>query len=132
MTISELARRAGVGVETVRYYQRRGLFPEPPRQNRATREYSPEALALLRFIRRARGLGFTIREVERLVRLRRNKDDGRELATILGDKATELEQGLRQTERVIETLRSLATRVANPGTADRWQMFDDDDADVSG
>jgi MerR family copper efflux transcriptional regulator len=127
MTISELARRAGVGVETVRYYQRRGLFPEPPRQNRATREYSPEALALLRFIRRARGLGFTIREVERLVRLRRAKDDGRELVTILETKAKELEQELRQTERVIETLRSLASRAADAGVTDRWIMFDEDE-----
>ena len=127
MTISELARRAGVGVETVRYYQRRGLFPEPPRQNRATREYSPEALALLRFIRRARGLGFTIREVERLVRLRRGKDDGRELATMLNTKAVELEQSLRETERVIETLRSLASRAASAGSADRWVMFDEDE-----
>jgi MerR family copper efflux transcriptional regulator len=127
MTISELARRAGVGVETVRYYQRRGLFPEPPRQNRATREYSPEALALLRFIRRARGLGFTIREVERLVRLRRSKDDGRELATMLSAKAIELEQTLRETERVIDTLRTFASKAANAGTGDRWRMFDEDE-----
>src|SRR6476469_5798953 len=127
MTIGELARRAGVGVETVRYYQRRGLFPEPPRSPRATREYSPEALALLRFIRRARGLGFTIREVERLVRLRRGKDDGRELATMLNTKAIELEQSLRETERVIETLRSLASRAASAGSTDRWVMFDEDE-----
>lgn len=127
MTISELARRAGVGVETVRYYQRRGLFPEPPRQNRATREYSPEALALLRFIRRARGLGFTIREVERLVRLRRAKDDGRELVSILEAKAVELEQELRQTERVIETLRTFASRAATAGVTDHWVMFDEDE-----
>lgn len=127
MTISELARRAGVGVETVRYYQRRGIFPEPPRQNRATREYSPEALALLRFIRRARGLGFSIREVERLVRLRRAKEDGRELATLLATKATELEQDLRETEKMIATLKRLSGVVAAVPAAERWQLFDEDD-----
>ncbi len=127
MTISELARRAGVGVETVRYYQRRGIFPEPPRQNRATREYSPEALALLRFIRRARGLGFTIREVERLVRLRRTKDDGRELSDLLSAKALELEQTLLETQRMITTLKTLANRVEGTAQAERWRLFDDDD-----
>src|SRR5437868_6503491 len=97
MTIGELARRAGVGVETVRYYQRRGLFPEPPRVNRGTREYSPEALALLRFIRRARGLGFTIKEVERLILLRRSRKDAAELRTMLTSKVGSLQRVVKET-----------------------------------
>ena len=91
MTIGELARRAGVGVETVRYYQRRGLFPEPPRQPRGFREYPNEALELLRFIRRARGLGFTLREIERLLSLRKSKKDSNEVAEMLTAKAADVE-----------------------------------------
>src|SRR5262245_2990313 len=96
MTIGELARRAGVGVETVRYYQRRRLFPEPPRQPRGVREYSAEALELLLFIRRARGLGFSIREVERLVGLRGAQSTPDELRGLLTTKKADLERQIRE------------------------------------
>src|SRR5437762_13512430 len=120
ITIGELARRAGVGVETVRYYQRRGIFPEPPRQHRGTREYSPEALELLRFIRRARGLGFTIREVERLVALRRSKKDPKDLVGLVLAKAAELEQKIRETQKMVRTLQDIASGSESNGL-DRWR-----------
>ncbi len=63
LTIGLLARAAGVNVETVRYYQRRGLMPRPGRY------YPPEQLARLRFIKRAQELGFTLREIAELLRL---------------------------------------------------------------
>ncbi len=63
LTIGTLARAARVNVETVRYYQRRGLMPRPGRY------YAPEQLARLRFIRRAQELGFTLREIADLLRL---------------------------------------------------------------
>lgn len=119
MTIGELARRAGVGVETVRYYQRRGLFPEPPRVNRGTREYSPDALALLRFIRRARGLGFTIKEVERLITLRRGHKDTAELRKMIDTKVTGLQRVVKETQAVIRTLEGLAERLDKPTAPDR-------------
>jgi MerR family mercuric resistance operon transcriptional regulator/MerR family copper efflux transcriptional regulator len=125
LTIGELAKRAGVGVETVRYYQRRGLFAEPPRVARATREYTPEALELLRFIRRARGLGFTIREVERLVALRRSRKDTGELLTMLATKAVELERQVTETREVIRTLDDMAARCGGLEPLDRWQLFDE-------
>jgi MerR family transcriptional regulator, copper efflux regulator len=126
LTIGELARRAGVGVETVRYYQRRGIFPEPARQPRGIREYPPECLELLRFIRRARGLGFTIREVERLVILRRARKDPNEVVEMLHTKAGELEKQVRQLEDVIKTLHELAGRADVIGPDDRWTLFDED------
>jgi DNA-binding transcriptional MerR regulator len=124
MTIGELARRAGVGVETVRYYQRRGLFPEPPRSPRSTREYSPEALELLRFIRRARGLGFTIKEIERLLALRRSRKEQRELVVMLTGKASALEREVRETQASIDTLREMAAHCEELAPADRWRLFD--------
>lgn len=125
MTIGELARRAGVGVETVRYYQRRGLFPEPPRQPRGFREYPLEALELLRFIRRARGLGFTLREIERLLALRKSKRDA-EIASILTAKAADVERQIRALERVVATLGDLATRVENAPPEGRWRVLEED------
>ena len=71
-TIGTLARAAGVNVETIRYYQRRGLLREPRRPPGGVRRYGEEDLARLRFIRRAQELGFTLREIAELLAL----DDG--------------------------------------------------------
>ncbi len=83
-TIGALAKAAGVNVETVRYYQRIGLVPEPPRAHGTIRRYSPETLRRLRFIRRAQGLGFTLDEVGALLVL----SDGEHCAEtrVLGEK----------------------------------------------
>ncbi|MBI3576213.1 MAG: Hg(II)-responsive transcriptional regulator [Gammaproteobacteria bacterium] len=68
-TIGALARTAGVNVETIRYYQRRGLLPKPGKPVAGYRRYPAETLARLRFIKRAQELGFTLREVADLLRL---------------------------------------------------------------
>lgn len=68
-TIGKVARAAGVNVETVRYYQRSGLVPEPPRPAGSVRRYSDETVARLRFIKRAQELGFTLAEIRRLLAL---------------------------------------------------------------
>jgi Predicted transcriptional regulators len=80
MTISALARAGGVGVETVRYYQRRGLLPEPPRPaggglGGGVRRYGEEELRRLRFIRSAQAAGFTLEEIGELLELQAT--DGR-------------------------------------------------------
>lgn len=69
MTIGRLAREAGVNIETVRYYQRRGLLPTPRKPPGGARRYSSESLMCLRFIRRAQELGFTLREISELLML---------------------------------------------------------------
>ena len=70
LTIGALAAAAGVGVETVRFYERRGLLPRPPRTPSGYRQYSPAAVGRLRFIRRGQGLGFTLEEIGELLELR--------------------------------------------------------------
>lgn len=70
MRIGELAKSAGVNVETVRYYERRGLLPPPARTQAGYRRYQPASVARLRFIRRARALGFTLHEIDELLTLR--------------------------------------------------------------
>lgn len=69
LTIGRLAARAGVGVETIRYYQREGLIAEPPKPAHGYRRYPAESLARLRFIQRAKGLGFTLAEIRELLEL---------------------------------------------------------------
>ncbi|MFB9866335.1 MerR family transcriptional regulator [Vreelandella sulfidaeris] len=65
----ELARRAGCNIETVRYYERIGLMPNPTRSENGFRSYEERHLTRLTFIRRARELGFTLEEVQDLLRL---------------------------------------------------------------
>jgi DNA-binding transcriptional MerR regulator len=67
MTIGKLAAAEGVGVETVRFYQRRGLLAQPERRGSGFREYSDEDRSRLLFIRRARELGFTLSEIGELL-----------------------------------------------------------------
>lgn len=70
MRIGELAARASVNVQTVRYYERRGLVPEPARTASGYRQYDFDALERLHFIKRAQGLGFSLDEVGELLGLR--------------------------------------------------------------
>ena len=69
LTIGILAKRGGVNVETIRYYERVGLLPAPARTSGNYRSYSSEQLDRLSFIRRARGLGFSLSQVRGLLRL---------------------------------------------------------------
>jgi Hg(II)-responsive transcriptional regulator len=70
LTIGALAKEAGVGVETVRFYERRGLIRRPSRPGTGYRSYPVEAIGRIRFIRNAQGLGFTLQEVKELLALR--------------------------------------------------------------
>lgn len=70
LTIGGLAGAVGVNVQTVRYYERRGLLPKPKRRSSGYREYLSSDVARLEFIRRAQALGFTLSEIQQLLALR--------------------------------------------------------------
>ncbi|HYW91832.1 MAG TPA: MerR family DNA-binding protein [Gammaproteobacteria bacterium] len=101
-TIGQLAAAAGVNIQTVRYYQRRGLLEQPPRPPRGYRRYAPATLARLRFIRRAQGLGFTLREIGQLLDLA----DGRcaDIRPLAQSKRNAIERRITDLERLRETL----------------------------
>ena len=73
MRIGAAAEQAGVNVQTLRYYERRGLLPRPPRRTSGYREFPDEAVRVVRFVKRAQDLGFTLDEIEELLRLRSDK-----------------------------------------------------------
>ena len=109
MTIGELAREAGVGVQTVRYYERRSLLTAAARRASGYREYTPAALERLRFIRRAQQLGFTLTEIAELLALR--LDPHTTAADIKGraeQKIGEIDRKLRDLERIRQALFHLA------------------------
>ena len=70
LTTSEVAKQGGVNLETVRYYERRGLLPKPPRTATGYRAFEPDAVRRLRFIRHAQALGFSLHEIKDLLALR--------------------------------------------------------------
>lgn len=77
LTIAQLARAGDVGVETVRYYQRRGLLPEQERAPGSIRRYDAGTIRRLRFIRAAQGAGFTLEEIGELLELDATEDRDR-------------------------------------------------------
>lgn len=105
MTIARLGAAAGVGVETVRYYQRRGLLAVPASAG-GVRRYGPEDVRRLRFIRRAQAAGFTLEEIAELLALDRTGDRARvrELAAnrlaALDARIAELEASRAALERL--------------------------------
>ena len=70
LTTGRLAERGGVNLETIRYYERRGLLPKPPRRTSGYRAFPPEAVRRVRFIKRAQALGFSLGEIRELLALR--------------------------------------------------------------
>jgi MerR family transcriptional regulator, mercuric resistance operon regulatory protein len=115
MTIGRLARAAGVHVETVRYYQRRGLLALPPRPAGGVRRYSQAGVAQLRFIKRAQDIGFSLAEIKQLLRLQRVPGcrDARALAAA---KLSAVEQRMADLERVRGALRRLVGECDAGGT----------------
>ena len=69
LSIGQVADRAGIGVETVRFYERQGLIQEPPRSGAGYREYPEATVSRIRFIKRAKELGFTLKEIKELLSL---------------------------------------------------------------
>ena len=104
----DLARRAGVTPETLRYYERRGLLPEPVRASNGYRQYGTAALEVIRFIKRAQEMGFTLREVREFTEVARNpraKCTG--VCSAIELKLGELERRIRDLESSRKRLRQL-------------------------
>jgi MerR family mercuric resistance operon transcriptional regulator len=111
-TIGILARRAGINVETIRYYQRRGLVPEPPKPLGGIRRYAPEHVQRLRFIKRAQQLGFSLEEVGDLLLL----EDGlhcHEVKEIAGKKLATVRERIAQLRTMESALATLIRKCSS-------------------
>ena len=101
LTIGELAKTARVNLETIRYYEREGLMPEPPRTAGRHAADAPSAAKRLRFIKRAQEFGFTLAEIKELLELRRDPD---QLCT---DAVSHVEAKLSEVETKIRHLQAM-------------------------
>lgn len=110
ITIGELARQTSLSVETIRYYERRGLLPDPRAGNGGSgyRRYPEAAAAQLRFIKRARRLGFSLKEIEQLLAMRsRPENFSYRLHELALHRLAELKRRIRELEESHDQLRCL-------------------------
>lgn len=125
MTIGEMAKDAGVGVETVRFYERQGLLPEPPRRSSGYRQYSPEALRRLQFIRRTKELGFSLEEIRELLELRVNpRTSCAEVKRRAEGKVADIEGKMAELQRMRKALGRLASSCSGKGPSSACPILD--------
>lgn len=117
LTVSELARAGGVGVETVRYYQRQGLMPRPPELGRpgaGIRHYGERDVHRLNFIRGAQAAGFRLKEIARLLRLEET-DERAEVRHIARGRIAALETEIAALQQARDALERLAGQCERTG-----------------
>ena len=107
LTIGKLAAAAGVGVDTVRFYERAGLLKKPVRTPSGYRMYATSDSARLRFVRRAKALGFSLEEVGELLRLNDGRGTRLSVRTLTERRLAQIEQRLAELQRMRKTLRHL-------------------------
>ncbi len=116
LRIGEVAAQAGVGVETVRFYERRGLIAAPPRRASGYRAYPPESVTQLRFVRQAQELGFSLAEIRQLLALHpESRRACHEVRAQAEEKLADVRRRVRQL-RAIE--RALGRLVASCGATE--------------
>ena len=116
MKTGELARRAGVPIDTVRYYERNGLLPPPARRASGYREYDENDISRLRFVLRAKSLGFQLAEIRELLELSdEHAGDMRNLRATAESKLAEIESRLAQLTRVRDALRAMVEACPGDG-----------------
>ena len=116
MKIGEVAKAAEIGIDAVRFYEREGLIPMPARRPSGYREYTPDVVVNLRFIKRAKELGFSLKEIAELLRLEASDattaEDVRERAEA---KLEDLEERIRALQQMRRALRKLVESCPGKG-----------------
>jgi Hg(II)-responsive transcriptional regulator len=113
LTIGQLAKKANVHVETLRYYERRGLVPAPPRRKSGYRQYSSDDATRIQFIKRAQELGFSLNEIVELLSLRAETGDAcADVRKRAEAKVADIERRMRDLQRMKDALTELVAACA--------------------
>ncbi len=107
LSIGKLAAASGFGVETLRFYEREGLLPEPPRTASGYRVYPVDSVPRMRFVRRAKELGFSLQEIRELLRLQDGGGRRREVRELTAAHLAEVERRIADLQRVRDVLAGL-------------------------
>jgi MerR family copper efflux transcriptional regulator len=117
LSIGEIARRANVSIETVRYYERECLLKDPQRKPSGYRQYDDETVATLGFIRRSKELGFTLKEIKTLLTLKSDASATRpEVRQHANNKIAEIEAKIADYNRMRDALKSLVCQCHGDGS----------------
>lgn len=125
LTTGQLASKAKVNVQTVRYYERRGLIPDPPRRESGYRKYPQDTAARIEFIKRAQVLGFSLAEISELLSMRAGSDatcgDVKKRAEA---KVADIEEKIRDLDRIKSALMELIAACQGRGPTSECPILD--------
>lgn len=125
LTIGQVARTAGVGIETVRFYEREGLLAKPARTLSGYRQFDEEVIARLQFIQRAKELGFTLNEIRELFSLRVDPDTSCEDVRARAEvKIADIEDKIKILQRMKKALVRLTLECCEKGGGSECPILD--------
>ncbi len=125
LTIGKVAGLADIGIETIRFYEREGLIEDPPRRQSGYRQYEPDVVGRLRFIRRAKDLGFTLREIKELLELRLDPSSTcADVKSRAQEKITDIEAKIAILKRMKHALAKLTRACDGKGPATECPILD--------
>lgn len=125
LTTGQLAAAAGVNIQTVRYYERRGLLAAPRRAASGYRQYTPDAVSRIRFIKHAQEMGFALKEIQELLALRvRHAAACHSVERKTRGKIELVERKIRHLDRIRETLQQLAAACAARRATDECPILE--------
>lgn len=117
LTIGQVAKQSGIGIETVRFYEREGLIQDPPRSASGYRLYPEEAVARIQFTRRAKELGFSLKEIKELLSLRVLPDTTcQDIKEKAERKLTDIEEKIRSLKRMKKALIQVSAACRGEGS----------------
>ncbi len=131
MKIGQLAQRAEVNIDTVRYYEREGLLPKPERLSSGYRIYGEGDVKRLRFVRRAKALGLTLPEIRDLLELSRSRDDDMTaMKAVALDKIVDVKARISELERLRIALEGLIESCPGHGALEQCPILNALSADA--
>lgn len=124
LTIGAVAKRVGVAIDTIRFYEREGLLPEPMRRASGYRSYDEGTIAQLRFIRRAKHLGFTLEEIRELLALSTDRRLGvKAVKQRAQERLAVIEQRIVELQRVRDGLAQLVESCPGHGAPEQCPIL---------
>jgi MerR family transcriptional regulator, copper efflux regulator len=130
MKIGQVAERGGVNLQTIRYYEREGLLPAPPRLSSGYRLFTEDTVRRVRFIKRAQELGFTLAEIRDLLTLRVDESrSSSEVRSVAEAKIADIDRKIRSLGAMKQALTHLTDRCSGHGPASECPILESIDSD---
>lgn len=134
LTIGQVAQKTGLGIETIRFYERKGLIDEPARKQSGYRQYDIDIVDRLVFIQQAKTLGFSLAEINELLSLKLTPGStSREIRNIAEAKLADIEDKIKKLKRMQNTLKKLVNECTGHGPVSECPILEAfDSAKVAG